>query len=57
MKKTYFFILLGLAMMAGGLFGLTLKIDVHMHYFGNGVIFGVGLSILINSIIRLKRKK
>lgn len=46
MKRKWLPIGIGIAMCALALFNFTLPIDNKGHYFGNGVVFGIGLSIL-----------
>lgn len=43
-------------MMAGGLYGLSLDIGINGHYFGTGVTFGIGLSLLIAGIYVMRKK-
>lgn len=46
MKRKWLPIGIGIAMCALSLFNFTLSIDSKGHYFGNGIVFGIGLSIL-----------
>ncbi|GAB1396300.1 MAG TPA: hypothetical protein PKN57_03385 [Saprospiraceae bacterium] len=50
MKKHYLF--LSVVLIAMSLFNLTLDIDSRGHYFGNGIVCGLGLSMLV---IQLKK--
>ncbi len=52
-------IILGIALMAGGLYGMSLDIPTNKHYFGTGVTFGIGFSLLVSGIysIAMSKKK
>lgn len=50
-------IIIALVLMGGSIFGMTRDIDSIYHYFGNGVIFGIGLSLLVSSIYRASKQK
>lgn len=52
MKKETRNIIIGLLLMAGGLYGSTLKIDTPWHYFGTGTVFGIGLSLAAAELYR-----
>ncbi len=43
-------IIIGIACMAIGGFGSTLDISTQWHYFGNGIIFGVGVTLLVSGL-------
>lgn len=43
-------ILMGIAMMGGGLYGLSLDIGINGHYFGTGTVFGIGLTLLASGV-------
>lgn len=47
-------IIVAIALMIGAIFGAQLKIDTTWHYFGTGVSFGVGLSLLICTLMKSK---
>lgn len=57
MKKTYLLIGTGVILIALSVFNFTLKIDNKGHYFGNGVICGIGLSVIVVQILKLKKLK
>ncbi len=40
-----------------GLFGLTLDIDKVGHYFGNGALFGIGVSLIGSEVAKIGKKK
>lgn len=44
-----------MACMAVGTFGSTLEIDNTYHYFANGSLFGVGLTIFISGLREKKQ--
>lgn len=54
MKKGTRNIFIGLLLIAGGLFGMTLKVNNTGHYFGTGTIFGIGLCIIGCAIFKRK---
>ncbi len=49
-------LVIGIILMAGGIGGATLDISTRWHYFGNGVLFGVGLVLFIVSLKSLGAK-
>ncbi len=53
MKKHYLF--LSVVLIAMSLFNLTLDIDSRGHYFGNGIVCGLGLSMLVNQLKKWKQ--
>lgn len=57
MKRTYLFIAIGIILVAVSLFNLTLDIANKGHYFGNGVICGIGLSTIVIQISKLRKLK
>lgn len=57
MKKNLIFIGLGILLMAFSINNYTFEIDNKGHYFVNGIICGVGLSVIVVQWIRIKRKK
>lgn len=57
MKKTYIYLVLGLVMTLFSLNNFRFEIDNKGHYFVNGIICGVGLSVMVVQIIRLRRQK
>lgn len=52
MKKTYVFIAIGIILIAASLLNFTMDIDNRGHYFGNGVLCGIGLSVVVTQIIK-----
>ncbi|HLR76509.1 MAG TPA: hypothetical protein VK106_02545 [Balneolaceae bacterium] len=56
MKSKRTKIIVGLVLMAAGGFGSTLDISTQWHYFGNGIVFGVGLTLLGLGLITGKRE-
>lgn len=52
-KKTK--IIVGIVLIAIGGFNSTLDVGIRWHYFANGIIFGVGLSVLVLGL-RAKKK-
>lgn len=57
MKRTYLLIVLGIVLIAIALFDTSLKIENKGHYFGNGVIAGIGISVLIVQILKIRRAR
>lgn len=56
MKKNLLFIGLGVVLMAVSFYNFTFKIDNKGHYFGNGIICGIGLSILVVQFLKRRKK-
>lgn len=56
MKKETRNIIIGIIMMAGGLYGMTLKIDNTGHYFGTGAFFGIGICLAGSALFKMIRK-
>ena len=52
MKKSYLIIGICIALLAVTAFNSQLNIDNKMHYFGNGIVFGIALVILIRQIFK-----
>lgn len=54
--KNLFPLFIGIALLFGGIFGAQMEIDTTWHYFGNGVVFGVGLMIVASWIWKRIKK-
>lgn len=50
-------IVISVLMIIVSLINLTLNIESKGHYFGNGVVFGIGLTVLFNQIIKIRQLK
>ncbi len=50
MKKVYLLIILGILLIAASIFNFTLKVENNGHYFGNGILCGIGLSVIVMQI-------
>lgn len=48
---------IGFALCVLALFNFTLTIDSKGHYFGNGIVFGIGLSILVRQAMQLAKAR
>lgn len=57
MKKNKIYIVLGIALAALTINNFTLEIDNKGHYFVNGIICGVGLSVVVVQLLRLRKMK
>lgn len=47
----------GIAVMISSMVSATLKIDTTWHYFGNGVLFGIGLAMVFNCLLKVLKSK
>ena len=56
MKRTYLLIAVGLLLIAAAIFNFTLNIENKGHYFGNGVICGIGISVIVAQILKLRKR-
>ncbi|HRN72393.1 MAG TPA: hypothetical protein PLM81_04645 [Ginsengibacter sp.] len=56
MKRTYVLIAVGLVLIAAAIFNFTLDIENKGHYFGNGVICGIGISVIVAQILKLRKR-
>lgn len=54
-KKNLIFIGLGIILMGFAIINFTFEIDNKGHYFVNGIICGVGLSITVLQILRIRK--
>lgn len=54
--KKYLFVIVGGILMGIGLAGATMDIPTTWHYFGNGAVFGIGISMLISGLFTNKKK-
>lgn len=43
--------------MISSMVSATLKIDTTWHYFGNGVLFGIGLAMVFNCLLKVLKSK
>lgn len=57
MKKNIVYIVLGTALMVFAIYNFTFEIDNKGHYFVNGIICGVGLSVIVVQLIKIKKIK
>ncbi|MBS1950780.1 MAG: hypothetical protein OJF59_001741 [Cytophagales bacterium] len=57
MKKTYLLITTGLLVMAVTLWNFNMTINNKGHYFVNGILCGIGISLIASQILILKRSK
>lgn len=57
MKKKVIKICIGVILMSAGLFNATLHINNTWHYFSNGVVFGLGLALVISTSLLFRKKK
>ncbi|HMN04260.1 MAG TPA: hypothetical protein PKD45_00920 [Flavobacteriales bacterium] len=57
MKHKWLPIGIGAALCILSLFNFTLAIDSKGHYFGNGIVFGIGVSIMVRKIRQLTNAK
>lgn len=57
MKKKSILVGIGGLLTAIGAGNATLKIDNKIHYFSNGILSGIGLSIIAHQLTESKRKK
>lgn len=57
MKKTYLFIAISIILISAALFNFNMTIDNKGHYFGNGIVCGIGLSILVTQFLKFKKLK
>lgn len=55
MKKTYVWIAIGIILIIVAIFNLNLNIDNKGHYFGNGIVCGIGLSIAATQLLKFRR--
>lgn len=55
MKKNIVFIALGIVLMVFSIYNFTFEIDNKGHYFVNGIICGVGLSVIVVQLLRIKK--
>jgi hypothetical protein len=55
MKRGYTIIAFGVLLIILSLFNISLNIDSKGHYFGNGVMCGIGLSLIIFQVKQLKK--
>ncbi len=51
MNKRLIIIVIGILMMIAGLVGATMKVNTTWHYFGNGAVFGIGISLLVMGLL------
>lgn len=42
---------------AASLYGMTLDINTRWHYFGNGLVFGVGISLILDILLGKIKKQ
>lgn len=56
MSKKTILLIAGIALIIIGLVGANMKIDTTWHYFGNGAVFGVGLSMLVSTLFSKNKK-
>ncbi|MCO6496197.1 MAG: hypothetical protein J5I50_00905 [Chitinophagaceae bacterium] len=57
MKRTTLLIAVGILMMIAALVNFNLDIDNKGHFFGNGVIFGIGISLIVAQILKMRKAK
>jgi len=57
MKKNYLFIGIGLLLIVIALFDFSLKVDNKGHYFVNGILCGIGSSMMVVHFLKLKKLK
>ncbi|MBW7839544.1 MAG: hypothetical protein H3C36_07885 [Chitinophagaceae bacterium] len=57
MKRTYVLIAVGLVLIAAAIFNFTLNIENKGHYFGNGVVCGIGISVIVVQILKMRKGK
>lgn len=57
MKKIYIYLALGLLMSLFGINNFRYEIDSKAHYFVNGIICGVGLSVVVVQLLKLRKPK
>lgn len=57
MKRTYLLIGVGLILIAVSLFNFSMDVDNKGHYFGNGLICGIGLSTIVTQVLKLRKLK
>ncbi|MCZ2223688.1 MAG: hypothetical protein LC122_08660 [Chitinophagales bacterium] len=53
--RKYIKLILGIALMISSLYSATLKIETTWHYFGNGVLFGLGFALVVIQLFKLKK--
>lgn len=53
MKRKLIFMTIGIALAGFAINNFTLEIDNKGHYFVNGIICGVGLSIVITQVLKI----
>jgi len=57
MKKTYIYLGLGLLMALFAINNFRYEIDNKGHYFVNGIICGIGLSVMVVQLLKLRKPK
>lgn len=57
MKKTYIYLAVGLILALFAINNFRFEVDSKAHYFVNGIICGVGLSVAVVQLLKLKKSK
>ncbi|MBS1747103.1 MAG: hypothetical protein JST21_13110 [Bacteroidetes bacterium] len=57
MKKKYLLSALSIFFIAFTIRNFTLDVDNKGHYFGNGILCGIGLSLLVVQLLKIKKNK
>ncbi|MBN9349825.1 MAG: hypothetical protein J0H55_03995 [Chitinophagaceae bacterium] len=57
MKKTYVWIGIGIILIVAAIFNLNMDINNKGHYFGNGIVCGIGLSVIVTQILKIRKLK
>lgn len=57
MKKNYLSLGLSMLIIAYAIRNFSLNIDNKGHYFGNGILCGIGISLLVVQLLNIKKNK
>lgn len=57
MKSNYKLIGLSMILIAFAIRNFTLDIDNKGHYFGNGILCGVGISLLVVQLLKIRKNQ
>lgn len=55
MKSKYLLIGLSILLIAFAIRNFSLDIDSRGHYFGNGILCGIGISLLVVQLLKLRK--